>query len=34
MNPDTKETKFTKSYETFLEYKAQFQQYLADKDKG
>ena len=34
VNPDTKETKFTKSYEKFLEYKAQFQQYLADKGKG
>ena len=34
VNPDTKETKFTKSYEKFLEYKRQFQQYLADKGKG
>lgn len=34
VNPDTKETKFTKSYEKFLEYKAQFQQFLADKGKG
>ncbi|CAB4919410.1 MAG: endolytic transglycosylase MltG [Actinobacteria bacterium] len=34
VNPDTKETKFTKSYDKFLEYKRQFQQYLADKGKG
>ncbi|CAB5024582.1 MAG: endolytic transglycosylase MltG [Actinobacteria bacterium] len=34
VNPDTKETKFTKSYDKFLEYKREFQQYLADKGKG
>lgn len=31
VNPDTGETKFTKRYEKFLEYKKQFQDYVASK---
>lgn len=34
VNPDTKETKFTKSYDKFLEYKREFQDYLAAQKKG
>lgn len=30
VNPDTGETKFTSDYNQFLEYKAEFEQYLAD----
>lgn len=32
VNPDTGETKFTKSYDRFLEYKKQFQDYVAAKE--
>lgn len=31
VNPDTGETKFTKNYDTFLGYKAEFQQYLKEQ---
>jgi len=31
VNPDTGETKFTKNYEKFLEFKQEFQNYLASK---
>jgi UPF0755 protein len=34
VNPDTKETKFTKNYDTFLKYKREFQAFLATQDNG
>lgn len=34
VNPDTKETKFTRKYETFLKWKKEFQDYLAANPKG
>jgi UPF0755 protein len=32
VDPDTKETKFSRSYEKFLEYKREFQAYLDSKE--
>lgn len=34
VNPDTRETKFTKNYKTFLKWKKEFQAYLASKPQA